>query len=130
MAPRRPGMRLSRGPSKGRLTPQFSGRARPGEARRERILKWRARNLAATPYHGMRDTLTCPLHELVIRRHRDPRHVVLRPTAVVDFATPACFFESVLLSSGAFRYRLWLSVVSRQRMLSHSSFLPHGPHQE
>jgi hypothetical protein len=35
-----------------RLTPQFSGRAlRPAE-RRERIMKWRARAVAATPCHG------------------------------------------------------------------------------
>jgi len=35
-----------------RLTPQFSGRALPHEARRERIMKWSARVVAATPYHG------------------------------------------------------------------------------
>ena len=44
-----------------RLTPQFSGRTLPCEARRERIMKWRARAVAATPYHG-------PLQLLVMRR--------------------------------------------------------------
>jgi len=48
-----------------RLTPQFSGRALPCEARRERIMKWRARAVAATPYHG-------PLQLLVMRHtHAD-----------------------------------------------------------
>jgi len=42
-----------------RITPQFSGRVTPCEARRERILKWRARAVAATP---------CPLQLLVRRR--------------------------------------------------------------
>ena len=31
-----------------RLTPQFSGRALPREARRERIMKWRARAVAVS----------------------------------------------------------------------------------
>ncbi len=44
-----------------RLTPQFSGRALLCEARRERIIKWRARAVAATPCHG-------PLQLLVIRQ--------------------------------------------------------------
>jgi hypothetical protein len=35
-----------------RITPQFSGRALPCEARRERIMKWRARAVAATTWHG------------------------------------------------------------------------------
>src|SRR5688572_1290434 len=43
-----------------RLTPQFSGRALPFEARRERIMKWRARAVAAPTYHG-------PL-QLLVRR--------------------------------------------------------------
>jgi hypothetical protein len=38
--------------SRSRLTPQFSGRALPCEARRERIMKWRARGVAAMPCHG------------------------------------------------------------------------------
>ena len=31
------------------------------------------------PHELLRDTLTCPLHALVIRRHPDPRNVVFRP---------------------------------------------------
>src|SRR5687767_3289915 len=46
---------------KRRLTPQFSGRALPCEARREPIMKWRARAVAAPTYHG-------PL-QLLVRRH-------------------------------------------------------------
>jgi hypothetical protein len=47
-------------PSTRRITPQFSGRALPCEARCERIMKWRARAVAATPCHG-------PL-QLLVRR--------------------------------------------------------------
>src|SRR6187431_965231 len=54
-----------------RITPQFSGRALPCEARRERIMKWRARAVAATPYHG-------PLQLLVMRWH----HASSRPRNV------------------------------------------------
>lgn len=36
----------------GRLTPQFSGRALPLEARHGRIVKWGARAAAAAPCHG------------------------------------------------------------------------------
>ena len=44
--------------STGRITPNFSGRALPCDARRERIMKWRTRAAAATPYHVRRgDTL-------------------------------------------------------------------------
>jgi hypothetical protein len=32
--------------------PQFSGRALPSDARRERMMKWRARDVAAMPCHG------------------------------------------------------------------------------
>src|SRR6185503_3401489 len=46
-----------------RITPQFSGGALPCEARRERIMKWRARAVAATTCHG-------PL-QLLVMRHRD-----------------------------------------------------------
>ena len=49
------------------LTPQFGGRALAIEARRESIMKWRARAVAATMCYG-------PLQLLVIRfgvRHRD-----------------------------------------------------------
>jgi hypothetical protein len=48
-----------------RITPQFSGRTLPYEARRERIMKWRARAVAATTCHG-------PLQLLVSRRLRRP----------------------------------------------------------
>jgi hypothetical protein len=44
---------------------QFSGRALPCEARRERRMKWRARDVAATPCHG-------PLQLLVMRHLRYP----------------------------------------------------------
>jgi len=47
-------------PCRLRLTPQFSGRTPPCDARRERIMKWRARAVAATPCHG-------PL-QLLVRR--------------------------------------------------------------
>jgi hypothetical protein len=50
-----------------RLTPQFSGRMLPSEARRERIMKWRARGVAAMPFDG-------PL-QLLVRRHADEAHV-------------------------------------------------------
>src|SRR5688572_22665764 len=46
-----------------RLTPQFSGRTLPCEARHERIMKWRARAVAAPTCHG-------PL-QLLVRRQRD-----------------------------------------------------------
>jgi hypothetical protein len=45
-----------------RLTPQFSGRALKCDARRERIMKWRARAVAAPSCHG-------PLQLLVSRWH-------------------------------------------------------------
>jgi hypothetical protein len=48
-----------------RLTPQFSGRALPCDARCERIMKWRARGVAAIPYDG-------PLQLLVRRKHQTP----------------------------------------------------------
>jgi hypothetical protein len=50
----------SNGPIFIRITPQFSGRTLPCEARRERIMQWRARAVAATTYHG-------PLQLLVMR---------------------------------------------------------------
>jgi len=46
--------------SSSRITPQFSGRTLPFDARRERIMKWSARDDAAMPYHG-------PL-QLLVRR--------------------------------------------------------------
>src|SRR5262245_6819058 len=52
-----------------RLTPQFSGRAIKFPARRERIVKWRARAVAATPCHG-------PL-QLLVRRHAMVRGLVV-----------------------------------------------------
>jgi hypothetical protein len=45
-----------------RITPQFSGRALPYDARRERRMKWRARAVAAPTGHG-------PLQLLVSRWH-------------------------------------------------------------
>src|SRR5262245_15769264 len=51
-----------------RLTPQFSGRALPREARHERIMKWSARAVAATPCHG-------PL-QLLVRRLAQHAHSV------------------------------------------------------
>jgi hypothetical protein len=44
------------------ITPQFSGRALPVEARRACIMKWSTRGVAATTYHG-------PLQLLVMRWH-------------------------------------------------------------
>jgi len=52
-----------------RLTPQFSGRALPCDARRERIMKWRARAVATTPFHG-------PL-QLLVRRQPARLHALL-----------------------------------------------------
>jgi hypothetical protein len=49
------------------LMPQFSGRALPCEARRERIMKWRARAVAATPCHG---PLQLPVMRLLGCRQR------------------------------------------------------------
>jgi hypothetical protein len=43
-----------------RITPQFSGRALPFEARRACIMKWSTRGVAAMPYDG-------PLQLLVSR---------------------------------------------------------------
>jgi hypothetical protein len=52
-----------------RLTPQFSGRALAFAARRERTMKWRARAVAAMPYHG-------PL-QLLVMRLRYAEHIPL-----------------------------------------------------
>jgi hypothetical protein len=54
-----------------RITPQFSGRATPCDARRERIMQWRARAVAATTCHG-------PL-QLLVRRWHGANKDVLEP---------------------------------------------------
>jgi hypothetical protein len=49
-------------------TPQFSGRALTFDARRQRIMQWRARGVAAVPRHG-------PL-QLLVRRWHDASFLV------------------------------------------------------
>jgi hypothetical protein len=59
-----------------RITPQFSGRALPCDARHARIMKWSARGVAAMPFHG-------PLQLLVRRWHNALAHKqspLLQPT--------------------------------------------------
>jgi hypothetical protein len=53
----------------GRLTPQFGGRALPRDARRERIMKWRARAVAATTCHD-------PLLAILVSRRRALEQIV------------------------------------------------------
>ena len=66
-----------------RMTPQFSGRALPCDARRERIMKWRARAVAAPPCNGPLQLLVRRLAQRSYspRRIRETRNDNKRPQA-------------------------------------------------
>lgn len=61
------------------ITPQFSGRTRPREARRERIMKWRAHAVAATTYHGPRSSDLLDGRFLICPKNRVDSRLIPRP---------------------------------------------------